>query len=78
MVLNIFLTNDDDHLRNHSFSYDAVAKGWRLSPLYDVVPRALVSRSRRLHLDIGPEGKEATLDNALAAVPVFFIVKLKH
>lgn len=72
MVLNIFVTNDDDHLRNHSFSYDTVAKGWRLSPLYDVVPRAQVSQSRRLHLDIGPQGKEATLDNALAAYSAFF------
>ncbi|MFW8565154.1 type II toxin-antitoxin system HipA family toxin [Orrella sp. 11846] len=72
MVLNIFLTNDDDHLRNHSFSYDDASKGWRLSPLYDVVPRAQVSRSRRLHLDIGPKGKDATLDNALASFPAFF------
>ena len=72
MILNIFLTNDDDHLRNYSFCYDTVAKGWRLSPLYDVVPRAQVSQSRRLHLDIGPSGKEATLDNALAGFSAFF------
>lgn len=72
MVLNIFLTNDDDHLRNHSFSYDPVARGWRLSPLYDVVPRAQVSESRRLHLDVGVHGKEATLDNALSGFSIFF------
>src|SRR3546814_14426684 len=36
MVFNIFVTNDDDHLRNHAFSYDAQLPGWRLYPLYDV------------------------------------------
>jgi len=71
MVLNIFVTNDDDHLRNHAFSYDAQLQGWRLSPLYDVVPRPTVSRERRLHLSVGTQGKLATLDNAMSEFAAF-------
>lgn len=41
MVLDIFVTNDDDHLRNHGFVRDPRLGGWVLSPLYDVVPRPL-------------------------------------
>ncbi|WP_211364248.1 type II toxin-antitoxin system HipA family toxin, partial [Propionivibrio limicola] len=40
MVFNIFVSNDDDHLRNHGFVWDPRLPGWRLSPLYDVLPRA--------------------------------------
>ena len=39
MAFNIFVSNDDDHLRNHGFVRDPRLGGWRLSPLYDVVPR---------------------------------------
>jgi serine/threonine-protein kinase HipA len=67
MVFDILVSNDDDHLRNHAFLYDAPGKGWRLSPLYDVVPRPQVAQERMLHLGVGPQGRLATLDNALAA-----------
>ena len=66
MVFNIFVTNDDDHLRNHAFLFDADSQGWRLSPLYDVVPRPVLASERRLHLGVGEQGKLATLDNALS------------
>jgi serine/threonine-protein kinase HipA len=66
LVFNIFVSNDDDHLRNHGFVWDVRLPGWRLSPLYDVMPRASVASQRRLHLGVGPEGRNATLDNALA------------
>ena len=36
IVLNMALSNTDDHLRNHSFILDT--NGWALSPLYDVNP----------------------------------------
>ena len=65
MVFNIFVTNDDDHLRNHGFVRDPRLGGWRLSPLYDVVPRPMIASERRLHLGVGEMGKLATLDNAL-------------
>ncbi|MBX7482144.1 type II toxin-antitoxin system HipA family toxin [Qipengyuania qiaonensis] len=69
MVFNILVTNDDDHLRNHGFLFDG--KGWRLSPLYDVVPKPQVGLDRRLVLGVGPQGRNATLENALAGAAVF-------
>jgi len=71
MVYNILVSNDDDHLRNHGFVWDARLPGWRLSPLYDVLPRASLSTERFLHLGVGPQGRLATLDNALASHPRF-------
>ncbi len=71
MVFNILVSNDDDHLRNHGFVLDPRLGGWRLSPLYDVVPRPGVAYERFLHLQVGPQGKLATLDNALAGHVAF-------
>lgn len=71
MVFNIFVSNDDDHLRNHGFIRDPRVGGWQLSPLYDVVPRPGVAYERRLHLHLGAEGKTATLDNALTRFTAF-------
>lgn len=71
MVLNIFVTNDDDHLRNHGFVRDPRLGGWMLSPLYDVVPRPVLASERRLHLGVGEQGKLATLDNALSHYAAF-------
>lgn len=66
MVLNIFVSNDDDHLRNHGFLWDAEARGWVLSPLYDVIPRPTHATERYLHLGVGPQGRLATIENAMA------------
>ncbi|MDD5478146.1 type II toxin-antitoxin system HipA family toxin [Rhodoferax sp.] len=71
MVFNIFVSNDDDHLRNHGFVRDPCLPGWRLSPLYDVVPRPSVAFERQLHLQVGSFGKLATLDNAMSAYSAF-------
>jgi serine/threonine-protein kinase HipA len=71
LVFNILVNNDDDHLRNHGFVWDARLPGWRLSPLYDVMPRPSLSPQRRLHLGVGPEGRLATLDNAYAGREMF-------
>lgn len=67
MVYNVLVSNDDDHLRNHGFVYDPRLRGWRLSPLYDVLPRPSLATERYLHLGVGPQGRLATLDNALDA-----------
>lgn len=69
MVFNILVTNDDDHLRNHGFLH--APKGWRLSPLYDVVPKPQVGSERTLVLGVGPRGRAATLDNAIAGAAAF-------
>ena len=66
MVFNIFTSNDDDHLRNHGFWCDEHSSGWRLSPLYDVLPRPSIASERFLHLGIGAQGRLATVDNALS------------
>ena len=71
MVFNVLLSNDDDHLRNHAFVWEPRLGGWRLSPLYDVLPRASHAMERFLHLSLGPLGRLATLDNALAAHGMF-------
>ncbi|WP_420226798.1 type II toxin-antitoxin system HipA family toxin [Pigmentiphaga litoralis] len=71
MVFNIFVTNDDDHLRNHGFLWDPRIKGWRLSPLYDVLPRPTHAQERQLHLGVGPQGRHASIDNAIAGCGVF-------
>jgi serine/threonine-protein kinase HipA len=70
-VFNIFVSNDDDHLRNHGFLRDPRVSGWRLSPLYDVVPRPGQAHERDLHLEVGDQGTLAPLDNALTHHPAF-------
>ncbi len=71
MVFNIFVSNDDDHLRNHAFLRDPRLGGWILSPLYDVVPRPGLAHDRTLHLEVGAQGKLATLDNAMSFFSAF-------
>ena len=75
MVFNIFVSNDDDHLRNHGFlrrtAEQGQLPGWSLSPLYDVVPRPSMAFERQLHLQVGKQGKLATLDNAMSAYSAF-------
>ena len=77
MVYNILVSNDDDHLRNHGFVWDPRLPGWRLSPLYDVLPHASHATERFLHLCVGPQGRLATLDNALAAHARFTLSKVE-
>jgi serine/threonine-protein kinase HipA len=72
MVFNILVTNDDDHLRNHGFLFDAT--GWRLSPLYDVVPKPQIGREPSLVLGVGPMGRAATLENARAGAADFHLM----
>lgn len=63
MVFNVFIGNQDDHLRNHGFIWDD--DGWRLSPLYDVlpIPARRSTTPFSLALNIGDAGTTATLDN---------------
>lgn len=75
MVFNILVHNNDDHLRNHGFVFDAAAGGWRLSPLYDVVPATSVAEERFLHLGVGEQGRLATLTNAMTRRGVFGLTR---
>ena len=66
MAFNMFVRNEDDHLRNHGFIYQ---NGWSLSPAYDVVPMPARQRSAEsfhLSLQAGEFGSEATLANLLS------------
>lgn len=71
MVFNILINNNDDHLRNHGFLWDSAAMGWRLSPLYDVVPAPVIAQTRYLHLGVGQAGRLATLENAISQYGIF-------
>ena len=71
MVFNILVSNNDDHLRNHGFIYDAATQCWRLSPLYDVLPMPSLATERQLHLGVGLSGRLATLPNAMSAHRAF-------
>ena len=75
MVFNMFVSNDDDHLRNHGFLWQD--GGWVLSPLYDVVPRPSFATERFLHLGLGTAGRSATLTNAMSKHASFGLDKSK-
>lgn len=71
MIFNIFVSNNDDHLRNHSFLWSG--QGWMLSPLYDVVPSPSAGQAfeRYLTLGIGAQGRLASLPNAISQHALF-------
>lgn len=77
MVFNILVSNNDDHLRNHGFLHDAERGGWRLSPLYDVLPAPSLATERHLHLGVGMEGRLATLANAMSSHRAFGLSREK-
>ncbi len=74
-AFNVLVSNDDDHLRNHAFVWDPLGRGWRLSPLYDVVPHPQAATERRLHLSLGPLGRTATLANLLESHGLFGLLR---
>jgi len=49
MLFNEAFNNTDDHLRNFSFLADD--NGWRLSPVYDVVPSLTLGKYHQLKFD---------------------------
>ncbi|MFM9969180.1 MAG: type II toxin-antitoxin system HipA family toxin [Burkholderiales bacterium] len=65
MVFNAAVTNNDDHPRNHAAIRSA--RGWRLSPAYDLVPTPAISQERRdLALTVGSFGRIASIYNLLS------------
>jgi serine/threonine-protein kinase HipA len=67
IVFNLLVSNTDDHLRNHGFLLDT-ARGWRLSPAYDMNP---VPDSTGLKLNISLYDNALDLDLALSVAKVF-------
>lgn len=70
MVLNVLISNTDDHLRNHGFLYDSPA-GWRLSPAYDLNPVPVDVKPRVLSTSIDPDDPSASIDLAFATAEYF-------
>ncbi|WP_250452518.1 HipA domain-containing protein [Caballeronia sp. ATUFL_M2_KS44] len=70
-VFDVLVSNDDAHLRNTGFFWDASVAGWRLSPAFDLMPRPSLATDRYLHLALGTSGRHATLDNAVSACSDF-------
>lgn len=70
MVMNVLVGNIDDHYRNHGFLMGDKGR-YEMSPVYDVTPSLQISSTRALffHLGRAGSGREATLENAVAAGP---------
>ncbi len=64
MLFNIMIGNTDDHARNHAFFWDG--RFIKLTPAYDVcvIPRIGLEASQAM--EVGKQGKRATLANALS------------
>jgi serine/threonine-protein kinase HipA len=70
IVFSIAVSNTDDHLRNHGFLLEA--KGWRLSPAYDINPSP---DSVGLSLAIDEHDNSLDFDLALSVAPYFRVSK---
>lgn len=70
MVLNILISNTDDHLRNHGFLYDGTA-GWRLAPTFDINPVPVDIKPRILSTAINEDDAAASLELAMNVAGYF-------
>jgi len=70
IVFNIFISNTDDHLRNHGFIL--TDKGWILSPAYDINPN---EDGTGLSLNINLDDNALTLDLPIEVVEYFRLDK---
>lgn len=76
MILNILISNVDDHLRNHGFLWENQT-GWKLSPAYDLNPVPVDIKPRILSTNIDLD--EATCDIGLGlSVAGYFGLKQKE
>jgi serine/threonine-protein kinase HipA len=63
IVFTIMVSNTDDHLRNHGFTFER-SKGWRLSPAYDINPTPAEIAPRMLTTAIDFQDNSASLETA--------------
>jgi len=70
IVFNIFISNTDDHLRNHGFIL--TDKGWTLSPAYDINPN---EDGMGLSLNIDLYDNSLSLDLPIKVVEYFRLDK---
>ncbi|GHS90034.1 phosphatidylinositol kinase [Actinomycetota bacterium] len=72
IVLNIAVTNSDDHARNHAAFWDG--RTLTLTPAYDVSPQARAGTEVNLAMAIGRDGQRtAQFGHAIAAAGVFHL-----
>ena len=72
MVLNVLISNVDDHLRNHGFLLTGRG-GWTLSPVYDLNPTPTDLRQRILTTNISPDEGTCDIDLVLSVAEYFGI-----
>lgn len=70
MVLNVLISNVDDHLRNHGFLWTG-SDGWTLSPAYDLDPTPSDVRLRILTTNISLDEGTCELDLVLSVAEYF-------
>ncbi|MBN2571203.1 MAG: HipA domain-containing protein, partial [Ignavibacteriales bacterium] len=70
IVFNIFVSNTDDHLRNHGFIL--TEKGWILSPAFDINPNEF---GTGLSLNISLDDNSLNLEVPLELVDFFRLSK---
>jgi serine/threonine-protein kinase HipA len=69
VAFNIAVNNNDDHPRNHGLLHKNGV--WRLSPLYDVVPKAMRGETFTTAMSIGIYEREASKRNLLSSAKYF-------
>lgn len=70
MVLNVLISNVDDHLRNHGFLWRGRG-GWSLSPVYDLNPTPVDVRPRILTTSIDLDDATCSIAVVEGAAPYF-------
>lgn len=70
MVLNILISNVDDHLRNHGFLWQGQG-GWKLSPAYDLNPMPTDLKARILSTNISLDEATCSIDLAVEQAGLF-------
>lgn len=74
MVLNVMIRNTDDHLQNHGWLVEQDNPSrYRLSPCFDILPHP--ASPEVMALNIGKEGRKASLSNALSSADQFGLTK---
>lgn len=75
VLFSVLVSNVDDHLRNHGFVYDALKRGWRLSPAYDLNPVPVDIKPRILCLMIDDQDNSASFDLTVEVGDYFGLVE---
>lgn len=70
IVFNVLVSNTDDHLRNHGFTYVG-PDGWGLAPAYDLNPVPTDIKPRVLATTIDLDDSTASMELALSVAEYF-------